>query len=118
MAKQVKSLVPVDEKHLKKSIGFNVTTKDGKTSGKIGAKSNYEATGTNELTGETYKIQPWRYCHLVELGVAPHYQPELNRMHPGSAPQPFLRPVADSSKQSTKAIIAETIKEELEKEVK
>jgi hypothetical protein len=33
-----------------------------------------------------------RTAHLTEWGTQPHFQPKLNRMHPGAAPHPFFWP--------------------------
>jgi HK97 gp10 family phage protein len=40
----------------------------------------------------------YRSGHLVEFGTAPHFQPELNRMHPGAAAKPFLRPAFEKNR--------------------
>lgn len=41
-----------------------------------------------------------KLAHLLEFGVAPHFQPRFKRgwMHPGSRPYPFFRPAFDSKK--------------------
>lgn len=44
------------------------------------------------LVGPAATDPAYRSAHLVEFGTAPHFQPELNKMHPGAAAKPFLRP--------------------------
>jgi len=41
-----------------------------------------------------------RRAHLVEFGTAPHFQPELNRLHPGAAAHPFLTPAYEAEKET------------------
>ncbi len=50
------------------------------------------------VIGPSSKSPGYRAAHLVELGTAPHFQPELNRMHPGAAAKPFLRPAFEDNK--------------------
>lgn len=50
------------------------------------------------VVGPSTKSPGYRKAHLVELGTAPHFQLELNRMHPGAAAKPFLRPAFEEKK--------------------
>ncbi|WP_165790812.1 HK97-gp10 family putative phage morphogenesis protein [Pleomorphomonas carboxyditropha] len=58
----------------------------------------------------------YREAHLVEFGTAPHFQPELNRMHPGARPKPFMRPAFEQNKEGAVKIFADTIGPAIEKQ--
>lgn len=58
----------------------------------------------------------YREAHLVEFGTAPHFQPELNRMHPGARPKPFMRSAFEQNKEGAVKIFADTIGPAIEKQ--
>lgn len=39
--------------------------------------------------------------HMIELGTAPHDQPNRGRVHPGAQPKPFMRPAFDEQSEAT-----------------
>lgn len=39
--------------------------------------------------------------HIIELGSAPHEQPNRGTYHPGAEPKPFFRPAFDAERQET-----------------
>ncbi|MGE6740249.1 HK97-gp10 family putative phage morphogenesis protein [Allorhizobium pseudoryzae] len=57
----------------------------------------------------------YREAHLVEFGAAPHYQPELNRMHPGAAAKPFLQPAFEETADEVLDIFGKEIGPAIEK---
>jgi hypothetical protein len=67
------------------------------------------------VVGPSTKSPGYRAAQLVELGVAPHFQPELNRMHPGAAAKPFLRPAFEETKDAAVRIFGESIGPAIEK---
>lgn len=105
-AKAMKKLVPVDEGHLKKSIG-STGAKRGKKSGalvaKAGARSDDKFTFTDE---DGNRKVPWRYSHLVNNGTSDT---------PASR---FMDKAARQTESENKTIIANKIKETLEKKIK
>ncbi|MCJ8138430.1 HK97-gp10 family putative phage morphogenesis protein [Falsirhodobacter halotolerans] len=62
-------------------------------------------------------VQALFYAHFVEFGTRPH--PNKGRFtgtqHPGTAPDPFLRPAFDEEAQATIARVARLIWTEIEK---
>lgn len=67
------------------------------------------------VVGPATKNPAYREAHLVEFGTAPHFQPELNRMHPGAAAKPFMRPAFEETKDEVVKIFGETIGPAVEK---
>jgi hypothetical protein len=64
------------------------------------------------------KQWPNKYAHLVEFGTQPHFQPKANRWHKGSKAKSFLETGYGAVKSEVLNIIEESVKNELEKEVK
>ena len=67
------------------------------------------------VVGPSTKSPGYRKAHLVELGTAPHFQPELNRMHPGAAAKPFLRPAFEEKKDEAVKVFGASIGPAIEK---
>lgn len=67
------------------------------------SKSESRSLAPKYLVGPSAADPHYRVAHLVEFGTAPHFQPNLNKMHPGAAAKPFLRPAYEA----TKAIVVE-----------
>ncbi len=79
--------------------------------------------GKRTVRGEIY---PRAYAHLVEFGTNPHHVGKGSKrskgvgsglMHPGTAPQPFLRPAYDTKGMAAKTEIERVVRVELEKEL-
>lgn len=70
---------------------------------------------THVVGPDSKKSGHYRVAHLVELGTAPHFQPELNKMHPGAAAKPFLRPAFEEKKDEAIKMFGETIGPAIEK---
>lgn len=66
------------------------------------------------LKGDIY---PRNYAHLVEFGVRPHYQPKRKRMHPGFAPEPFIRPAYDEKKDEAVRVFVVVVRVGLDKAI-
>jgi len=82
-----------------------------------------KARGKRTVRGELY---PRAYAHLVEFGTRPHQVGKGSRLskgrssggsHPGTAPQPFLRPAYDVKNGEAKAVIERVIRAELQREL-
>lgn len=109
---EAKSRVPTKYKLLKKSLSGREKVK--------GAKGfAYAVLGPKRRAGEIIDGKerlPTKYAHLVEYGTAPHDNGRKDgRTHPGSRPQPFLRPAWDASRDrilaEMKKILMATIEE-------
>lgn len=48
-------------------------------------------------------------AHLIEFGVAPHFQPKRGRMHPGHQAWPFLTPAFEQKADDAFRIMAQEI---------
>ena len=83
ISKAAKAKAPVASGHLKKSIGINVRTVKGKTTARIGAKSDRK---TVTRYGKQVISNPANYAHLIEYGTS------------SRAARPFIRPAIESSK--------------------
>jgi len=100
-----KASVPVDDAQLKDSIGASVklTTRQMRRHRKT----------KGDVTVFVGPSAP--HAHLVEFGTSPH--PNKGRyagtMHPGTAPQPFMRPAWESTKME----VLETLKKKLWEEM-
>lgn len=90
--------VAVDTGELKASLKIRTTVK------------KYSAQGRVQATAP--------HAHLVELGTKPHYfkgkkkgsSKKKKRIHPGTSPQPFLRPAYDSKRPEAIAKAREVLK--------
>lgn len=97
MADKAMAMVPRDKGSLAASI--TVSTKLAKRQGKIHRKLFKDTRASVEMfVGPSYDLgKGGRHGHLVEFGTAPH----LNKgkfagtRHPGTSPQPFMRPAFD-----------------------
>lgn len=83
LVKLMKAYAPKRTGALRRSI-----TKNIKTMGARGLIIGMAGPAKGKKIGGS---RPSRYAHLVEFGTAPHYQEKLKKMHPGSAPRPFIR---------------------------
>lgn len=117
--------VPVRTGALKRSIiaqTDRTQEKSGQYKGYVSIKSNAftrRGTGRVKLSkkepgqrkyakGEIY---PRNYAHLVEFGTQPHKAGPRN--HPGSKPQPFMRPALDENIAAIERVFAATIEKEV-----
>jgi len=83
ISRAAKAKAPVASGHLKKAIGISVKTIKGKTTARIGAKSDRK---TVTRYGKQVISNPANYAHLVEYGSA--NQPA----------KPFIRPAVETTK--------------------
>jgi HK97 gp10 family phage protein len=83
ISKAAKSRAPVASGHLKKAIGISVKTVKGRTTARIGAKSDRK---TVIRYGKEAISNPANYSHLVEYGNAT------------TPARPFIRPAVESTK--------------------
>ncbi len=99
---------------------FSVTPK-GKAKA-VSAKVQ-KARGKRTVRGEIY---PRAYAHLVEYGTRAHHVGKgsklskgkgSGRVHPGTAPRPFLRPAYDSKSGEALKTVERVIRAELQKEL-
>jgi len=83
LVRLMKQYAPVRTGALRKSISKNVKLmgSQGRIVGMAGPARGKKIGG----------LRPSRYAHLVEFGIAPHWQPKLKKMHPGTVPKPFIR---------------------------
>ncbi|QQS08677.1 MAG: HK97 gp10 family phage protein [Phycisphaerales bacterium] len=82
-----------------------------------------KARGKRSVKGEVY---PRAYAHLVEFGTRPHAVGKGSRlskgraggaMHPGTPPQPFIRPAYDTKRGEASSKIIATLRQEFQKEL-
>ena len=120
--KSARSLVPVDDGDLKRSLGKKV---------KVAKRPEQGATLTigprTKYAGQTPGKRPASYAHLVEFGTAPHQieaKPVLTIgplqirgvvQHPGAAPRPFLRPAFEASKSVALRRFSDKLGKEMER---
>lgn len=118
MAEEAKQQVPVDSGDLRNSIKVTTRARRGQVSATVRA-------------GDKKAF----YAHMVEFGTAAHLIPKPSRkksserialffggkvvskvQHPGTRPQPFMRPAFDKSTQAAIAAMAEYVRTRLAKE--
>lgn len=99
MLKAAKSLAPVRDRHLQKSLKVKISTfqRDEMIIATIGPDRQYRATRTDE-EGNPQRVRPVYYAHLLEFGT--HRMPA----------QPYMRPAFDSTKGVSLKIYAGEIK--------
>lgn len=103
MAEMARTLAPVKTGKLRDSIKFGSLLNGSQR--KLQRKLTVEERAAVELfLGPSYvKGSGGRVGHLVEFGTAPHLNGGLfpGTMHPGTAPQPFMRPAFDAEARPT-----------------
>ena len=106
-----------DTGQLQKSIGVKVKsyTKGNTVVGISGPRI--------EFKGKAEGRAPAHYAHLVEFGTAPHMIEVTGAdgvtrqvQHPGSEPQPFIRPAIDENGHKVSRILRRVVGERLPKE--
>lgn len=116
---EAKRRVPVKEKILQRSIGFITGRKKGRS-----ANAAVLWIGPRTRKGSKY---PGYHAHLIEYGTAPHRIDSsvlINGtwryigLHPGTPPQPFMRPAIDSKKAQVEQDIGSQLGSFLKKELK
>ncbi|KMO34324.1 hypothetical protein [Methylobacterium aquaticum] len=78
-------------------LAANGSNKSGQLSGALGiAEKTKDTSAAGPIKGKKH----WSVGVLVELGTAPHYQPNRNggQWHPGARPSPFMRPAYEETK--------------------
>lgn len=99
---------------LKKSIGSKEKKyASGVHVSVIGVRKDVVGVTTNERTGKTIKVLPYKYAHLVEFGTRPHKIG--SGKHPGAAAKPFLGPAFEEHKGEAVGIIESEIRQQIEK---
>ncbi|CAM3091758.1 HK97-gp10 family putative phage morphogenesis protein [Paracoccus nototheniae] len=103
MVDMAKSLVPVDDGELRDSIIIGgLLNKSQKSKHRKLTKD--ERSSIELFVGPSYKLGAGgRHGHLVEFGTSPHLNSGQFKgtKHPGTAPQPFMRPTYDREAQPT-----------------
>ena len=122
IVRRARSLAPVDDGDLRRSLGKKVTVDRNPAAHsvlKIGPRTKYP--------GKTPGKSPANYAHLVEFGTAAHKIPARPILkigplvvrgvvsHPGSAAQPFLRPAFESTKAEALARFRTKLVESIER---
>ena len=138
VAEAMRSAAPVDDGQLAANI--EVSTKIKGEAGKAAyAKTMRKTSGDKALARKTLRdarravkgtlppvmmfIGPTvkaPHAHLVEFGTAPHISGGMfsGAQHPGTAPQPFVRPAWDQGKDATLKRIREEMRSEIGKALK
>lgn len=103
MRDKAKSLAPVKTGALRDSIIIG-SRLDGRQMRSLKKLSKDQRAAVEMFIGPSYlKDAKGRHGHLVEFGTAPHLNGGnfKGSRHPGTAPQPFMRPAWDSEKEPT-----------------
>lgn len=98
MRERAKDLAPVDDGDLRGSIIIGGLLNKSQRS-KHRKLTADERSAIELFVGPSYKLgKGGRHGHLVEFGTAPHILGGVfaGAQHPGSAPQPFMRPAFDA----------------------
>lgn len=106
LVKLMKQYVPKRTGALRRSL-----TKNVKTMGSRGMIIGSAGPARGKKIGGA---MPSRYAHLVEFGTAPHWQEHLKRMHPGSAPRPFIRRAYQEAGPSISKIFIDQVRTKLD----
>jgi HK97 gp10 family phage protein len=103
---------------LKTSIGMKAKK------GRKGSTGSFAVIGARKQTVKMvkrpgrHKLQkavPAFYAHLVEKGTRPHSIGKAR--HPGTKPQPFLKPALDSTQAEASAAALQAMGEEVQKQI-
>ncbi|MFV0409091.1 MAG: HK97-gp10 family putative phage morphogenesis protein [Paracoccus sp. (in: a-proteobacteria)] len=103
MRDKAKELAPVDTGALRDSIIIG-NRLDGRQMRSLKKLSKDQRSAVEVFMGPSYlKGDRGRHGHLVEFGTAPRLNGGLFKgaRHPGTAPQPFMRPAWDAEKDPT-----------------
>lgn len=114
-----KASVPVRFGALKKSIDLKAKSYKETAVAIVGPKTGQSATGVN-LFGQSGRIVPTQYAHLVEKGTKPHVirtgrGRKVIWMHPGSPPTRFMQKALSSQATHASGILNRKIAEGIEK---
>ncbi|SMO64035.1 HK97-gp10 family putative phage morphogenesis protein [Paracoccus laeviglucosivorans] len=120
MKEKAKSLAPVDDGDLRDSIiiGGLLNKSQKRARRRLTAE---ERSAIELYVGPSYKLgQGGRHGHLVEFGTAPHIQGGVFKgsKHPGTAPQPFMRPAYDAEARPTVARLGPILMQFIERAAK
>lgn len=112
-----RSGVPVDKGKLAASMA--VSTKLAKRQAGMHRKMfRNDKAAVEMFVGPSYdRGAGGRHGHLVEFGTAPHINKGMfpGTQHPGTAPQPFMRPAWDQDKMATMDRLGKEMWAEIEK---
>lgn len=113
VAQSARGMVPVQSGALQASI---------EVSGKLSKRQAKEArrlmsSGVSAAAVLTYVGSNSPVAHLVEFGTAPHKNGGKFKgsQHPGTAPQPFMRPAWDGNRQAVFDSLADDLRAEIDK---
>ncbi|NBB47103.1 hypothetical protein GVN24_02315 [Rhizobium sp. CRIBSB] len=98
----------------KRNLAANGSVDSGKLQKLITVKRDPKNKAAHHV-GPSSEDPAYRQGHLVEFGVAPHFQPELNRMHPGAAAKPFLTPAFEETADQVMQIFGQEVGPAIEK---
>ena len=120
MAELARSMVPEDDGDLKKSITVSVKLAK-RQAGQHRKMFRNDKASVEMFLGPSYNLGAGgRHGHLVEVGTAPHINKVKisSTQHPGTAPQPFMRPAFDQDGQKMLDRLGKEMWAEFEKSVK
>ncbi len=103
MRDRAKELAPVDDGDLRDSIIIGGMLDKSQRS-KHRKLTKDERSAVELFVGPSYKLGAGgRHGHLVEFGTAPHILGGVfaGAQHPGTSPQPFMRPAFDAEARPT-----------------
>jgi len=115
-----KSIAPVDDGDLRDSIIIGGLLNKSQKSRQRKLTED-ERSSIELFVGPSYKKGAGgRHGHLVEFGTAPHIVGGVFKgaKHPGTAPQPFMRPAFDAEARPTVARLGPLLMKEIEKAAK
>lgn len=120
MAALARSMVPVDDGDLQASITVS-TRLDKRQAGRHRKMFKDDRASVEMFLGPSYDLGAGgRHGHLVEFGTGPHINKGkfAGTQHPGTAPQPFMRPAFDRDGLKMLDRLGQDLWAELDKSIK
>lgn len=120
MAELARSKVPVGKGDLAQSIAVSVKLAK-RQAGMHRKMFRNDKASVEMFLGPSYDLGAGgRHGHLVEFGTAPHINKGqfAGTKHPGTAPQPFMRPAWDADQVKLLDRIGQNMWEEIQKSIK
>ncbi len=119
LAEKARALAPDDSGNLRGSI--TVSTKLDERQSRMHRRMFRDDKASSEMfVGPAYDLGGGgRHAHLVEFGTAPHIVGGkfAGARHPGTAPQPFMRPAWDADQQQMLERLKAKLWDEIQKSV-
>ena len=120
MVEMAKAKVPEDDGDLKKSITVSVKLAK-RQAGQHRKMFRNDKASVEMFLGPSYDLGAGgRHGHLVEFGTAPHINKGQfpGTKHPGTAPQPFMRPAWDADQAGLLDRLGQNMWIEIQKAIK